>query len=53
MEESVRDLLFCIDCLLQSLDCESGANLMEVLEREKEKNHMWFYFIVYMEVVFM
>lgn len=25
---------------------------MEVLEREKEKNHTWIYFIVYMEAVF-
>lgn len=52
-EESVRDLLFHIDYLLQSSDCERGAHLMEVLEREKEKNHTWIYFIVYMEAVFM
>lgn len=53
MEESVRDLLCSTDCLLQSLDCESGAHLTEVLEREKEKNHTRFYFTVSMEVVFM
>lgn len=36
-EASVRDLLFHIDCLSQSLDCESGTHLIGTLERETLK----------------